>query len=758
MNHDSRVLIGWRIGSDLRSRISSPFDFQHLTHTERQQFNSLRSPDHSELAAEFAAASFSQHPTRELTGIHADDLHSNQLAATNLPASHASSEDAAGHRSNFSLPRLSPQRSYERSLDDSPSPTSSRKGGLRQSRSVDSFSQPKIRSAARISGIANPPPRRSSRQALFKIEDADNDTVDGEPILMQNPRFVSKRASGFWQSPPLPTQRFVGGNGLSAIVAKREDTFAHAVTTPGDAAVQSLSPTFALENVPEEPESYFNPRPAPTPTPRTPTFEEPRSLHSSRPSGAFAWDSGLSRQATIRASQPVSPRTQLPMELSHTLGPAFSPKARNYSPQKFASLRRQSILQEFDASWEDDIDYCYDHAAEADCDYDWGRKSFEFEDVQYLGSAQRSRLEESSPVQHGLGLCVDEEEPLQKNFLTKEFRASLLVPHDVIPELVPTSSQSVSTPNLLTPPSDSREIPEARTPYHDSDGYPFQSSLLLSQDGKFQALREDIYDDLLAEYQSSEKHYPFLDAAQSIAGSSLSSAARFSKRSSYDSSIRSGSASLHSSVRRSASSAGSLPDLIHSRRSTRHMMDKTELIVESFTSAHLGDDDNNSNRNEDDAASLQSEGTPTNSTEQGKHASSERTFFSEDEEKLPTEAQPKEIEDGKSEQVDEANRKRLNIRPATPPLPEKVSLELEIPPLPSFPASASTILHERAASDSTAKLLSFSTGADMERQKTRQRSASHSQTRRSRRTSAYTLSLFPKPTSPTLPTRPPMSP
>ncbi|KAL2271677.1 hypothetical protein VTJ83DRAFT_1048 [Remersonia thermophila] len=28
-------------------------------------------------------------------------------------------------------------------------------------------------------------------------------------------------------------------------------------------------------------------------------------------------------------------------------------------------------------AWEDDIDYCYDHAAEADCDYEWGRASFE---------------------------------------------------------------------------------------------------------------------------------------------------------------------------------------------------------------------------------------------------------------------------------------------------------------------------------------------------------------------------------------------
>ncbi|KAL1844064.1 hypothetical protein VTJ49DRAFT_5815 [Mycothermus thermophilus] len=28
-------------------------------------------------------------------------------------------------------------------------------------------------------------------------------------------------------------------------------------------------------------------------------------------------------------------------------------------------------------AWEDDIDYCYDHAAEANCDYEWGRASFE---------------------------------------------------------------------------------------------------------------------------------------------------------------------------------------------------------------------------------------------------------------------------------------------------------------------------------------------------------------------------------------------
>ena len=31
------------------------------------------------------------------------------------------------------------------------------------------------------------------------------------------------------------------------------------------------------------------------------------------------------------------------------------------------------------SSWEDDIDYCYDHEVEADCDYNWERRSIDVE-------------------------------------------------------------------------------------------------------------------------------------------------------------------------------------------------------------------------------------------------------------------------------------------------------------------------------------------------------------------------------------------
>ena len=34
------------------------------------------------------------------------------------------------------------------------------------------------------------------------------------------------------------------------------------------------------------------------------------------------------------------------------------------------------------SSWEDDIDYCYDHEVEADCDYNWERRSIDVDTIR----------------------------------------------------------------------------------------------------------------------------------------------------------------------------------------------------------------------------------------------------------------------------------------------------------------------------------------------------------------------------------------
>jgi hypothetical protein len=64
-----------------------------------------------------------------------------------------------------------------------------------------------------------------------------------------------------------------------------------------------------------------------------------------------------------------------PSDASDTLG-RFDLVAAQQDLQKALaeSSRCETIPRE---AWEDDIDYCYEHEAEADCDYEWGRPSLE---------------------------------------------------------------------------------------------------------------------------------------------------------------------------------------------------------------------------------------------------------------------------------------------------------------------------------------------------------------------------------------------
>src|SRR6202000_2753828 len=121
---------------------------------------------------------------------------------------------------------------------------------------------------------------------------------------------------------------------------------------------------------------------------------------------------------------------------------------------------------------------------------------------------------------HGLGLIAEEEEDdtMRNHFFGGNFRPSLLVPEtESLPDLGQRSSLSPSTtePSLRTPSDASQQTPAILTPsmpFYDN-GFAFHPPLLLPQEAKFQAIRDDMYDELLAEYQSSEKHYPILDGS-----------------------------------------------------------------------------------------------------------------------------------------------------------------------------------------------------------------------------------------------------
>lgn len=223
----------------------------------------------------------------------------------------------------------------------------------------------------------------------------------------------------------------------------------------------------------------------------------------------------------------------------------------------------------FEESWEEDIDYIYDNALEADCDLEWDRVS----DVDVEEKLQPSF---DQTYRHGRR-ASSSVEPLSRGLepafepTTRDFRVSLLVPN--VPDLVPTSATSVSTPGTgLTTPCDPFQGRSAGQ----LEGFMVSPSLLVPQEYKDD--QEHMYEEMLNAYDDSDRHFPMLDPRHSATSSARS------RRSSYDSSLMSSiqSGLWSSPVRRSASSAGSVPDLVPSRRTTRRDL-SFSLVVDQLS-------------------------------------------------------------------------------------------------------------------------------------------------------------------------------
>lgn len=679
---------------DLRNRISSPFDFQHLTHTDPAQFPALERTSGAELVAEFSAVRASQIPHRGLNGINAEDLHFQNFSSNKLTSHEPRSISALDSRS----PPLSPE-----SHPDSRPGSSHGSAGktLRLSRSVESFSQPGVRSRAhRHTQSAVAPPRTSSRLALTRI-----DTL---PEELPSSTCSSSRSSGMWDH-VVPLTPLTSGEHLPPILDET-DFVGHAVTTPDDSAISVTPPyTPGLENVPEEEERFFNPRPAPRPPPRSqrsrpPSFDAFTFRNSPR-SPISRTNGRGSPLASPKATSQRGPITRPISQMSDTLGsPGLS---RRQSIRRSPPRRLSSTWKALDDSWEEDIDFMYDHEMEAGCDWDWDRGSNNGSEDRELTPGREVPRPQTPNGEESCSASVasEDESTLQTKFFPGAFRPSLLVPSTIcVPELESRSAVSASTADtgIRTPcdyfgPPTTLVAPPA--PYSEAEGFLLTPSLLVPQDFKEESMREEMYEDLLAEYESSDRHFALLDASQSVASSSRNSHVRSSKRSSYDSSLvstqGSGSGSWNSPVRRSASSSGSLPELVHSRRARKNfdmVVDHLSAQVASFASFE-----------EDEVLGDEDDATPP-----GRQLNADRTFFTADED-------------------------HDEIIPNTTFVP-------------AFNSSVPHAYHKHAASDGAAKLLASPMANAQSSEtalKTRKRAASSSTALRTNRPAQ--LSLFPQP-------------
>jgi hypothetical protein len=519
----------------VKHRISSPFGFQHLTHTDRQHFATF------EQTSGDRSARTSQKSTQDAAGVIVNELHFSNFSSDNL----ATRE----HRLPSQSPQL--QQSGITVQEQSTRPS------LRLTRSVESFSQPGVNARThRPSQSVLVPPRQSSLSPLVPINDVPEEAgPHRRPLASRRSR--SKRESGIWDSFSLST---AASDPQLSSICDESVYVGHALTTPDDTAIPAMPASFSpsLDDVTEEPEYFSRPRPAPQPpmrTPRTPQSPQFDSTIFSNPRSPI----GRLRTRGISNASPRSQNQRIPMsrpisQCSDTLG--STDFVRRTSIRKPTTKRRQSnTWRAPEASWEDDIDYIYEHALEADCDFEWDCAS----DVE--------ADEQPCPVYHHPSLKGAQQPPLTlqpafeptTQYQPHDFRVSLLVPS--VPDLVPTSATSVSTPGTgLTTPCD----PFQSHSVNDAGGFMVSPSLLVPQEYKDD--QDQMYDELLNAYDDSERHYPLLDPRHSGTSSFRS------RRSSYDSSLMSSAQSSgmwSSPVRRSASSAGSIPDLVPSRRSRR---------------------------------------------------------------------------------------------------------------------------------------------------------------------------------------------
>jgi hypothetical protein len=565
------------VGLDLIHQISSPFDFQHLSHTDRYQAAALDKPPGNKLAADFWTVHATPAPNQGLTGVKTDDLHFSNFSSENL----ATVNDRSASALSFRSPPQSPEGHSQRRHADYAWQVGATQPALRLARSVESFSQPSVspRKQQHSQSLTSPP-RSSSCVPSYHGEEKSN---------ARGP-FRSKRESGLWEhfAPSAATTPEQLPD-----IQEASSYFGHALTTPDDSAIHAMTPPFSpsLADVAEEPERFVSPRPAPQPpfetptTPRSPYFES-FLFQNQRPvsqNSETLGSQGLIRQGSVRRSSAVR--------------------------------RRSNTWRAIEESWEDDIDFAYDNALEADCDFEWDQVSGNLvpSECQQVSEPENriasstEDMETQSPV---LKTATSFQEPPSSSC----FRTSLLVPSaSSVPDLIPTSAVSMSTISTGLPtPHESFNA----NPFTRENDFILTPSLLLPHEYKEHA--EVSYEELLNEYDSSDRHYPMLDASQSTTSSARSSHVRSSRRSSYDSSLVSTQSSglWSSPIRRSASSAGSVPDLVPSRRMRKDLgfsvvIDKLSEQVASLR--HLNEDDDT---------------TPPG------RATGERTFFASDEEEV----------------------------------------------------------------------------------------------------------------------------
>ncbi|KAL5629343.1 hypothetical protein BROUX41_001950 [Berkeleyomyces rouxiae] len=421
--------------------ISGPYNFQHLTHTNREDLPSLPATSRMELVNEFSSFN-AAHRTATMpamvdapaTALTADEPQPPPLQSTQ-PKPILSAPAEIGHRRHMSGSRSS---SSDQLRAGAPPP--------RPPRPAESLF-PLLCSP--LVSPPMPPPRVSSRSS---------NQPEGIEVAFDRPATANSLS--------LPEAMSISLAGVPSGCH-----FSHAITTPDDVAWPMPSPTSPplfekLADVPEE-EEYFNRscmsvvniheslRENTEPTPRELAATMPASpAASTRPGSAGSDTLGLlshsaeeTKAVVELESSPVAVAESPAADDSESTASTDSTIA---SPQ-IEQPEAQIIETTGSGSWEDDIDYAYDHEVEADCSYEWKRASLDIR----IERQESSDLQGASPADDASGFPDVTLAHLGLHHVMTGLAISS--PSTSVPTLSPTSpATSATTPvhalNPLTPP------------------------------------------------------------------------------------------------------------------------------------------------------------------------------------------------------------------------------------------------------------------------------------------------------------------
>ncbi|KIN05915.1 hypothetical protein OIDMADRAFT_176050 [Oidiodendron maius Zn] len=504
-----------------RHFISTPFNFQHITHTRHNHLPNLQRTGHNELLSEFVAIRASQAPLYgDLKEIRAQDLHFDNFSSEALTVPQQPVKYSQSHDNLRSPPQSGPPPRPPRSPLSPTCPVAL-------------------------------PTRTSSWTASVLLDSYD--PTAAATLTTDRPhtgtyRKTTPRIASPVPTPPLPPSTTSWSEPQDSYFSDRP--ISHAVTTPGDEAWPlPLSPPIGygteLADVQEEDEE----------------------------AGAKRRSRASTRNSILRASQSVPALRRNSQDRESAVIPA--------TVTIFDKPPLSPGFKSSQESWDNAIDYAYEHEAEADCDYQWERTSFD--DGATIDAGPSSYKKQSAMDFH-----LNEDD---NSIYHGRFRPSLLVPSPYdVPELSPLSNTSTAssdprTPSTVIRPSRLRPVSHASS-FKESHGFNLSPSLLIPHDFQSQVDQDALYEQAFKDHQTNPPMFvqmPY-SSFSPIDESTASSAASFQSSDFSRGSARSSSSTRISAVNsrgsqdssslghsasgghmhRSISSASSLPDLIPS--------------------------------------------------------------------------------------------------------------------------------------------------------------------------------------------------